>query len=127
MNCIRTWQSYPHNQDCARDARRASLARLFVSEGLNRVETRCLPGRPEPESDAESDRYYKPDKWSPERDKRRQKHDSDNLGCNPAQQDSEHTPKAGERRCFNEELKNNVAPSRADGLSHTDLARTLSD
>src|SRR5215204_1682912 len=99
---------------------------LLVPQGLDRVEPRRLPRRPEAEADAEPDRDDEADHRGPERDEGRE-HELDQFGRPPTEQDAEDSAEPRERRRLDQELEDDVAAPRPDRLAHTDLLGPLGD
>src|SRR2546429_4339974 len=114
---------------CVDFIRSFSLGSLLVSQGLDRVEPRGAHRRVKPEDHADPDRDADRDDHGAARDEERQirrlwyaMHD---LGDGPSQEDPEHSAEAGERDRLDEELRQDVAAPRANGLADTDLTGPL--
>src|SRR5438552_3366760 len=106
-----------------------SCSLLLVSQCLDRMEPRCAHRWIETEDDSDRDRNADRDDHRAARDQERHARRSRNLMNDlrdrPAKHDPKNAAEPGKRDRLDEELRKDVAPSRADRLADPDLAGPL--
>src|SRR5450755_3782795 len=106
---------------------RGAIPLLFVAEGFDGIQTRCLDGRVETEKDSDGHRHKQADQDRPGRRFRRQRleNELDDGRYRNSENDADRASEQRQRRRLGQELENDVAAEGADGLADSDLLRPL--